>query len=125
MEDAILARVELPPVEGTTQPPLAALVRQAEEDFGIRLTSIVAAEGGEDTEAVVFKAMTADGGAVALKVTRHSTAGPLVAAHLAGLGVAGVPSPRVSRTGQPVSARDGWRLRPSRGSKGASRPMRA
>ncbi len=86
----------------------SAALRQAEDDFGVRLTSPMPVGGGEDVDAVVFKGFTEQGSTVALKATsRVDPAGLLVARHLAALGVPGVLSPMPSRSGEPFSVRDG------------------
>ncbi len=78
-----------------------AQLREAiERDFGVRAVSLVRAVGGADAAAQVWRLQDEDGGQYAVKWRRGgSVGGLLVADHLAGQGIQGVPAPLRSSSG--------------------------
>ncbi|HEX7189360.1 MAG TPA: phosphotransferase [Actinomycetes bacterium] len=80
-------------------------------DFGVDLASVDAVSHGADVAAQLWRAVAADGTPYAVKLTGGgTTAGLLVTAHLAELGVDGVAAPVRSRDGHLWTERAGRRL---------------
>jgi len=83
----------------------------AEAAFSLRLTTLEPVRGGADVHATVWRATDDSGASYAVKLTRGgSTAGLLVPAHLAAVGVQGVPVPLRAEDGRPWADLDGARL---------------
>jgi len=81
------------------------------EDFGVELASVDRVGHGADEAAELWRGVGRGGDRYAVKISGGGTsAGLLVAAHLAAHGVLGVAEPMPSRSGQPWSERDGRRL---------------
>ena len=88
-----------------------ALVECVRVDFGISLSSISQVVGGQDCDAVVLHAVTADGAGMAVKVSRSpDVSGLLASAYLAGCLSSGIPAPLRTRSGQSYSVVGGRRL---------------
>jgi len=88
-----------------------ALVECVRVDFGISLSSISQVVGGQDCDAVVLHAVTADGAGMAVKVSRSPDVSALLAsAYLAECLSSGIPAPLRTRSGQSYSVVGGRRL---------------
>jgi spectinomycin phosphotransferase len=89
----------------------AAVVARLRADFGVSVHSISQVSGGQDSEAVVMRAVTVDGAEFAVKVSRSLGVGGLLAsAFLARRVSSGIAGPLLARSGQPFSVVDGRRL---------------
>ncbi|WP_158887412.1 phosphotransferase enzyme family protein [Amycolatopsis anabasis] len=81
------------------------------EDFGVELTALDRVDHGLDTAAAVWCGTGSGGDRYAVKWSGGgSTAGLLVPARLAALGVPGIAAPLTARSGKPWSEREGRRL---------------
>ncbi len=81
------------------------------EDFGIALTSVDKVDHGGDEAADLWRCVTLDGRAYAVKLSGGGTPGGLiVSAHLAARGVRGVVGPTPTRDGSLWSERENRRL---------------
>jgi spectinomycin phosphotransferase len=79
--------------------------------FSVRLTAVDPVDGGADVQATVWRATDDTGASYAVKLTRGgSVAGLLVPAHLAAVGVRGVPAPLLTAQGRPWADLAGARL---------------
>ncbi len=101
--------------DGWAGRPRAALVERLRgwirEDFGIALTSVDKVDHGGDEAADLWRGVSADGSAYAVKLSGGGTPGGLiVSAHLAARGVRGVVGPTPTRGGSLWSERDNRRL---------------
>jgi spectinomycin phosphotransferase len=85
------------------------------EDFGLEVVSLERVRGGADENAALWRARDEAGVSYAVKWSSGgSSAGLVVSAHLARLGVAGVPAPIATRAGRAWSERAGRRLSATR-----------
>ncbi len=89
----------------------AAIAECVRADFGVNLRSISQVLGGQDSAAIVCRATTDDGAAMAVKVSRGTRVhGLLVCAALAGSACPGIPAPLLTREGRPYSTCQGKTL---------------
>jgi spectinomycin phosphotransferase len=78
------------------------VVEAVSQVFGLRLTALEPVTAGADALARVWRGPDRDSGSWAVKLTRGgSVAGLLVPAHLAAVGVRGVPAPLCAGDGRP------------------------
>ncbi len=77
------------------------VAEQVEVAYGLRLATLAEVAGGADAAATLWRGVTADGGAYAVKVSRaRLDTGLAVTARLAAAGVAGVPAPVTTLDGR-------------------------
>lgn len=85
-----------------------ALFEHVRKEFGIGLVSKSKVHRGEDVGAVVLRGFAQDGASFAVKLSsRAPERGFLVSSHLAALGMRGIPTPLLARSGKPWSDFDG------------------
>ncbi len=86
----------------------AVLVERVRTDFEINLTSMSQVVGGQDSDAVVFRATTEGGATLAVKVSRSARVqGLLAAAALASSCAPGIPAPLPAANGRPYTTWQG------------------
>lgn len=82
----------------------AAIVECVRTEFGVTLSSISQVSGGQDSDAIVCRATTEDGMAVAVKASRSArVTGLLVSAAFAAQGWPGIVAPLLTPAGQPFT----------------------
>jgi len=87
------------------------LLESVRADFGVSLRAIGQVYGGQDSDAVVVRAVTLSGAAMAVKVSRNLRVGGLLTSALLAATIPyGIPAPVLSRTGLPYSIVDGRRV---------------
>ncbi len=91
-------------------PTARELVAWVREDFGLHLVACEPAGGGTDAAVSTWRARTADGAQLAVRVTSGRATGVWLATLLATRGVRGVPAPWRTRDGAAWSVRGGYRL---------------
>lgn len=87
------------------------LLESVRTDFGVSLSSICQVYGGQDSDAVVLRAVTVSGAAMAVKVSRNLRVGGLLTSALLAATIPyGIPTPVLSRTGLPYGIVSGRRV---------------
>ncbi|MDQ3717107.1 MAG: aminoglycoside phosphotransferase family protein [Actinomycetota bacterium] len=87
------------------------LLESVRADFGVSLSSMSQVYGGQDSDAVVLRAVTVSGAAMAVKVSSNMRVGGLLTSALLAATIPyGIPTPVLSRSGLPYSLVSGRRL---------------